>query len=70
MELYSWEEMLKNSKDSSLDEARRMQKDGYLDCYVFVTCFHFDIYSQYLDFTKNNSNKIKEYYKKYIVAKK
>ncbi len=67
MEVFAWEEMLKNSTDPSLDEARRMQKDGYLDCYVLVTCFHYDFYDQYLDFATKNGNKITEYYKKYIV---
>ncbi len=70
MEVYGWEEMLKNSQDPILDEARKMQKDGYLDCYVLVTCFHFDFYDQYLDFAENNKSRITEYYKKYIIAVK
>lgn len=65
-EIYAWEEMLKNSNDPSLNEAKKMQKDGYLDCYVLVTCYHFDIYSQYLDFATKNKAKIIEYYNKYI----
>lgn len=67
MEVYSWEEMLKNSNDPALDEARRMQKDSYLDCYVLVSCFHYDFYDQYLDFAAKNPDRIAEYYKKYIV---
>jgi tetratricopeptide (TPR) repeat protein len=69
MEVYSWEEMLKNSTDPSLDEAKRMQKDGYLDCYVLVTCYHFDIYEQYKDFAAHNKARITEYYNKYIISK-
>lgn len=66
MEVFAWEEMLKNSQDPSLETARKMQKDGYLDCYVLVTCFHYDIYSQYSDFAAKNKTKIIEYYNKYL----
>lgn len=69
LEVYSWEEMLKNSTDSSLEQARRMQKDGFLDCYVLITCFHYDFYDQYHDFVTNRKDKIQQYYKKYIVSK-
>ncbi|MGZ3901677.1 MAG: hypothetical protein ACXVDC_15225, partial [Bacteroidia bacterium] len=69
LEVFSWEEMLKNSPDPMLGEARKMQKEGYLDCYVMVTCFHYDFYDQYKDFVSANKTRIKEYYKKYIVEK-
>jgi len=67
MEVFSWEEMLKNSNDASLDEARRMEKDGYLDCYVLVTCFHYDLYPHYADFVSKNREKVIAYYNKYII---
>lgn len=70
LEVFSWEHMLKNSSDPSLEQARKMQKDGYLDCYVLVTCFHFDLYDQYKDFASKNKDRIAEYYKKYTVAAK
>ena len=64
MEVYSWEQMLKkNPDDKSLDEARKMQKQGYLDCYVLVSCFHYDIYQQYHHFATNNKEKIIAYFK-------
>jgi len=66
LEVYSWEEMLANSKDPSLDEARRMQTDGYLDCYVLVTCYHYDFYDQYMDFVSKNKDRVMAYYNKYI----
>lgn len=69
LEVYSWEEMLKNSQSPSLDQARRMQKDGYLDCYVLITCFHYDFYDQYADFVSKRKDKVMEYYKKYIINK-
>ncbi len=63
LEVYSWEEMLKNSIDPALDEARRMQKLGYLDCYVLVSCFHYDFYNQYRDFVTNNKDRVVAYFK-------
>ena len=69
LEVYSWEEMLKNSSDASLEEAKKMHKEGYLDCYVLVTCYHIDFYEQYKDFASKNKDKIIEYYNKYLIAK-
>ncbi len=69
LEVYSWEEMLKNSTDPLLEQARKMQKDGYLDCYVLITCFHYDFYEQYHDFVIKQKDKVSQYYKKYIVNK-
>ncbi|MCC6372219.1 MAG: tetratricopeptide repeat protein [Bacteroidia bacterium] len=69
MEVYSWEEMLKKSKDPMLDQARKMQEAGFLDCYVLVTCYHIDFYDQYLDFVTKNKAKVVDYYKKFLVAR-
>lgn len=66
LEIYSWEEMLKNSNDPSLAQAKKMQQDGYLDCYVMVTCFHYDLYDQYKEFVKANHQKVIDYFNKYI----
>ncbi len=66
LEVFSWEEMLNNSNDSQLDQARQMQQDGYLDCYVFITCFHFDLLEQYKDFAAKNEQKIKTYFRRYM----
>jgi tetratricopeptide (TPR) repeat protein len=66
LELYSWEQMLQNSNDSTLAEAKRMQKLHYLDCYVMVTCFHYDFYDQYLDFVANNKEKVIQYYRAFL----
>ncbi len=62
LEVFSWVEMLKNSDAPELDEAREMQKRGFLDCYVLVTCFHYDFYDQYIDFVKANPGKVKSYF--------
>jgi tetratricopeptide (TPR) repeat protein len=62
-EVYCWEEMLKNSNDEMLKEARRMQQANNLDCYVLVTSFHQDIYPQYRHFADKNADKIYKYFK-------
>lgn len=66
LEVYSWEEMLKNSNDPALDQARQMQKAGFLDCYVFISCFHFDLLEQYKEFVSRNEQKVKEYFRVYM----
>lgn len=62
LEIYSWEKMLEKSDAPDLAMARKMQKLGMLDCYVFISCFHFDFYDQYLDFVKNNKQRINDYF--------
>jgi len=52
-----------------LDQARKMQEAGFLDCYVLVTCYHIDFYDQYLDFVTKNKAKVVDYYKKFLVAR-
>lgn len=62
LEVYSWEKMIEKSTPSELKDAKKMRKAGYLDCYVFLTCFHPDIYNQYRHFADNNRDKIIEYF--------
>ncbi len=69
MEVYGWEEMLKNSTDPLLNEARKMEKQNFLDCYVLVTCFHYDFYDQYLDFIAHNRDKVARYYNTFTKAR-
>jgi tetratricopeptide (TPR) repeat protein len=66
LEVYSWMEMLRESKDPVLDEARKMQAAGFLDCYVLVTCYHPDIYEQYRHFSQKNKDKITKYYQSFL----
>ena len=63
LEIYSWEEMLNNSDSEELAQAREMKSKGFLECYVFITCFHDDFYDQYVHYVKNNREKILDYYK-------
>lgn len=69
LEVYSWEEMLKNSSDPILDEARRMQQANYLDCYVMISCFHYDLYGEYQEFARSNSDRIFAYFKAFTKAR-
>jgi tetratricopeptide (TPR) repeat protein len=64
LELACWKEMLKYSQAPELETARKMKALGMLDCYVFITCFHHDIYDQYHDFASLNKEKIKSYFEK------
>lgn len=63
METYSWEYMLKkdDTDEKEFGFARRMQTEGYLDCYVFVSMYHVNFREQYIDFSKNNAERIRTY---------
>ncbi len=62
LEVYCWEYMLSRSKDVDLDDARKMQEKGFLDCYVMVSCFHQDFYDQYRQFAAGNKQHIRDYF--------
>lgn len=62
LELYGWKKMLNNASPKLFPFARVMEKVGYLDCYVFISCFHVDIYDQFLDFVNANPDKVKKYF--------
>jgi len=69
LEVYSWEKMLKSSKElpAELSFAKEMADIGFLDCYVFLSAFHYDMYPQYVDFVKGNKDRIKKYIETYLV---
>lgn len=60
-EVYAWEELLANAPSTSFEMARKMQSQGYLDCYVFISLYHIDLQSQYKDFAANNRQRILDY---------
>lgn len=62
LEVYCWKKMLNNSSRKHFQFARAMEKMGYLDCYVFITLFHQDLYSQFANFSVDNMQRIKEYF--------
>ena len=67
LEVYSWEELLKNTSDPKFDFAKQMQKEGYLDCYVFISLFHYGVYDQYKTFSKENKDRIRKYLREYVM---
>lgn len=67
LEIYGWEKMLAESENEELAVAKEMKENGYLDCYVFLSRFHDDLYPQYADFVKNNRERIINYYNKVVL---
>ncbi len=62
LEVYSWEYMLAKSDAKQLEFARKMKEKGYLDCYVLISNFHYDLLEQYRDLVANNRDKVKSYF--------
>ena len=70
LELYGWMSMLVRSLDMKEKDkskinfqfARSMDKMGFLDCYVFITLFHHDVYEAYRDFVKRYPKKAHDYF--------
>lgn len=69
LEVFAWKEMLKSSNSPVLKEARKMDSEGYLDCYVLVTCFHYDLLSQFMDLKNTNKDHIRDYLNHFISSK-
>ncbi|HTF05819.1 MAG TPA: tetratricopeptide repeat protein [Bacteroidia bacterium] len=65
LEVYSWEYMLKKSdtEDKEIGFARKMQEQGYLDCFAMVSMFHISFWNQYKAFrdAEGNRARIKTY---------
>jgi tetratricopeptide (TPR) repeat protein len=73
LEVYSWKVMLKfyetHPTPSYLKFAEEMLEEGYLDCYVLVSLFHYDLYPQFKHFMSfpENKDRTKEYIEKYLI---
>lgn len=69
LEVFAWEKMLESdlTKHTELAFAKKMQEEGYLDCYVLLSLFHHGFYQQYRHFIKNNPTKIKTYIERYLI---
>lgn len=61
LEMYGWRWMLNRTGKRHFAFARVMEEIGYLDCYVFITLFHQDIYSQFADFIAREPEKVRKY---------
>lgn len=70
-EVYAWKKMLEkdNGKTPDLAFAREMQQKGYLDCYVFISLFHYDLYPAYKHFATNHPDKVGEYLRSVVAYK-
>jgi len=60
-EVFSWEYMLRKTDPEKFAFARKMQQEGFLDCYVMLSEYHIDFNGQYQDFARNNKERIKSY---------
>lgn len=63
LEVYSWEYMLKKSDtdEKEIGFARKMQEQGYLDCYAMLSMFHITFWEQYVHFRENNRERLRTY---------
>lgn len=73
LEVYSWVRMLEYYESRPTPEylkfAEEMLEDGYLDCYVLVSLFHYDLYPQFKHFMSfpENKERTKDYIQKYLI---
>jgi hypothetical protein len=69
LEVYSWEKMLAAVEGNSpqFAFAKEMHDRGFLDCYVFISLFHFDLYDQYLSFVKDNKVRVQSYVESFLI---
>lgn len=71
LEVYSWRRILEDINDvpDYLEFAVQMEEDGYLDCYVLFSLYHYDFHEQVIDFLSYDENKakVKEYIEKYLI---
>ena len=72
LEVYSFRRMLEkhpNDLPEALHFADKMREEGYLEPYVFICLFHFDIYEQFKDYMSVEANRIKtaEFIEKYVI---
>ena len=72
LEVYSWRNFLKEQEDELpeyLRFAQKMEKAGYLDCYILTSFFHVDIYPQLKHFMSipENRERTEEFINKYLI---
>jgi len=69
LEYASWSYMLDQANDHpEFKFANEMREKGYLDCYVFVSLFHFSFYDQYKLFAAENPHRIRTYIRQFVVG--
>ena len=72
LEVYSYRKMLEahpNDLPEFLHFADKMREEGYLECYIFTSLFHIDIYPQFKDYMSKEENRQKttEFIEKYVI---
>lgn len=72
LEVYSYRKMLEahpNDLPEFLHFADKMREEGYLECYIFTSLFHIDIYPQFKDYmsSEENREKTREFIEKYVI---
>ena len=72
LEVFSWREFLDIHRDELPKQfrfAQKMNQAGYLDCYIFFSLFHTDIYAQFEDFmqTEKNQKRMKYFIENFLV---
>jgi tetratricopeptide (TPR) repeat protein len=72
LEVYSYRRMLEkhpNDLPEFLHFADKMREEGYLEPYIFICLFHYDIYAQFKDYMSVEANRIKtvEFIEKYVI---
>ncbi|MBK7128670.1 MAG: tetratricopeptide repeat protein [Crocinitomicaceae bacterium] len=72
LEVYSYRKLLEKHQrelPEYMDFAYKMMEDGYLDCFVFISLFHVDIYPQFKDFMSYEENRTRslEFIEKYLI---
>lgn len=75
LEVYTFGIMLEMNADDLPEHyqfALKMMEEGYLDCYIFISMFHIDIYPQFKDYMTDEANRAKcaEYIDKYLLEKR
>jgi len=69
LESYSWEHMLSksDSQDGEFKFARKANKNGYLDCYAFISMYHIMFNRQYSHFAERNGDRIRTFFDEMLV---
>jgi tetratricopeptide (TPR) repeat protein len=69
LEVYSWEYMLKKSEsdEKEFGFARKVQEQGYLDCFTLFSMYHIAFRDQYIHLRDNNREHIKSYITTFLV---
>lgn len=66
-EIEAWKYMLSNSNSNILEDAKKIEQDGYLECYVMIDNFHVDFYNQFKVWIEGNKEKVATYLTTYRI---